>query len=90
MKIVQESLGEEIFSKGYGTEPFIYVARKVVNGGHSSFGGAVCVVQSREELEHAEGIEGATRVSSLQVPRVTLVANYALELALMLSNPSER
>ena len=68
MKIAEEKPGEEIFFKGYGTEPFIYIARKAVNGGGSSFGGAAYVVYSREELQRAEAIDGATRLSSLKAP----------------------
>ena len=68
MKIVQESRGEEIFFKGYGAEPFIYVARQAASSSDSFFGGAAYVVESREELQRAESIDGATRVSSLQAP----------------------
>jgi hypothetical protein len=50
MKIVEERAAEEIFFKGYGTEPFVYVARKALSSSSSSFGGAAYVAQSREEL----------------------------------------
>ena len=49
MKIVEEHAGEEIFFKGYGTEPFIYLARKAPNGGGSSFGGAAYILYSPEK-----------------------------------------
>jgi hypothetical protein len=68
MKVAEEGLGEEIFFKGYGTEPFIYLAKKAPSDSGSSFGGAAYVVQSREELQRAEAVEGVTRISSLQAP----------------------
>ena len=67
LKIAEErSGGDELFFKGYGTEPFVYIARKAP--GRSSFGGAAYVVQSREELERASKITGTTSISPLDAP----------------------
>ena len=68
MKIVEERAGQEIFFKGYGTEPFVYAARKAASGSGSSFGGAAYVVQSREELQRAQAIDLATPVAKLEGP----------------------
>jgi hypothetical protein len=67
MKIIQES-DNEIFFKGYGTEPFVYAAQRAPSGTGSSFGGAVYIVQSRKELQRAEAIDGATPISNLEAP----------------------
>ena len=59
LEIALERPGQEIFFKGYGTEPFVYVARRSPNG-ISEFGGAAYEVESRHELERAALISGAT------------------------------
>lgn len=58
-----ERPGEEIFFKGYGTEPYIYVARKGPQ--RSVFGGAAYVVESRNELEKAHKSFGASAPQKL-------------------------
>ncbi|KAH8809454.1 Glyoxalase/Bleomycin resistance protein/Dihydroxybiphenyl dioxygenase [Xylogone sp. PMI_703] len=55
----------EIYFKGYGTEPYVYVSRKAEV---SKFGGAAYVVESRRELEKAENIAGATSITPLAGP----------------------
>ncbi len=65
MRIVQES-EKEIFFGGYGTEPFVYVARKAK--GASKFGGAAYEVESRTELERAQKIAGSSSISALKAP----------------------
>jgi hypothetical protein len=59
LEIAQERPGEEIFFKGYGGEPFVYVARRSPSG-ISEFGGAAYEVESHHELERAARIPGAT------------------------------
>jgi catechol 2,3-dioxygenase-like lactoylglutathione lyase family enzyme len=66
MSIVQETQGQEIFFAGYGSEPFLYVARQAE--GDSSFDGAAYEVESRTELERAVEEYGATPISSLGAP----------------------
>ena len=68
LSIAQEQPGSEVFFKGYGTEPFVYVAKQAPSGSSSSFSGAAYVVDSREELHRAEGVPGATRITSLNAP----------------------
>lgn len=68
LSIAQENAGQEIFFKGYGTEPFVYVAKQAPSGSNSSFCGAAYVVNSRQELQRAENIPGATRITSLKAP----------------------
>lgn len=48
LSIASEKPGQEISFKGYGTEPYVYVARKAAT---SHFGGAAYVVESRKELD---------------------------------------
>lgn len=60
LEIAQETEGQEIFFKGYGTEPFVYIARKS-HSGTSEFGGAAYEVESYRELERATQIPGATQ-----------------------------
>lgn len=68
LSIAAES-ATEIFFKGYGTEPFIYILRKATDGSTSSFGGAAYVVQDRSELERASRtIKGATTICLLHGP----------------------
>src|SRR5665213_968584 len=62
--IAQEKPGE-VFFKGYGVEPFVYVAREAANGGSSHFGGAAYVVESRDELDRALKIPGASGLKKL-------------------------
>ena len=64
---VAERRDGEVFLKGYGTEPFVYICRKATDG-KSSFGGAAYVVESHEELQRAERIFGASQISILDAP----------------------
>jgi hypothetical protein len=57
--------GREIFYRGYGPDPFVYLARKAAT---SSFGGAAYTVENREELEKATRIENATPILPLNYP----------------------
>lgn len=68
MKIAEERAGKEIFFKGYGTEPFVYIARAAEDG-KINFGGAAYAVESRAELERAiVTIPGASTISKLDAP----------------------
>ncbi|PVH73212.1 Glyoxalase/Bleomycin resistance protein/Dihydroxybiphenyl dioxygenase [Cadophora sp. DSE1049] len=66
----------EIFFQGYGSEPFLYVAREAVDG-KNKFLGAAYVVESREELVRATSIPGASALTKLNAPgggeKVTLI-----------------
>ena len=63
LQVALEKPGEEIYFKGYGTEPYVYVARKASK---ASFGGAAYVVDSPAELEKAQKIPGASEVTQLE------------------------
>lgn len=64
LQVAQEAQ-DEVFFKGYGSEPFIYHLKRASK---SSFGGAAYVVESESELERAEQIPGATQRRSLRSP----------------------
>jgi hypothetical protein len=66
LSIARETSEKEIFFKGYGVEPFIYVARQAE--GESYFEGAAYEVESRVELERASEIGGATSIVPLDAP----------------------
>lgn len=66
MSIAEERPGEQIFFRGYGTEPFVYVARQAA--GESRFVGAAYEVDSRGELEKAAGFPGAGCIAKLDAP----------------------
>ncbi|KAK4999983.1 hypothetical protein LTR66_001071 [Elasticomyces elasticus] len=66
LSIAQEHPGKNVFFKGYGKEPFIYVARQAER--ESTFGGAAYVVESLVELEKASHVPGASGISSLNAP----------------------
>jgi catechol 2,3-dioxygenase-like lactoylglutathione lyase family enzyme len=66
MSIASEKPGKEIFFQGFGTEPFLYIARQAE--GESYFGGAAYEVESRTELERATKILGASSISPLDAP----------------------
>lgn len=57
LQVAFEKPGEEIYFKGYGTEPYVYVARKASK---SSFGGAAYVVESPAEFEKAQKVPNAS------------------------------
>ena len=59
MGIADEIPGETIYFKGYGVEPFVYVAQQSKSGS-SYFDGAAYVVDSLEELQRAAGFESCT------------------------------
>ncbi|KAL2204765.1 Glyoxalase/Bleomycin resistance protein/Dihydroxybiphenyl dioxygenase [Sarocladium strictum] len=61
-----EDRGDVVYYGGYGIEPYVYVARKAT--GNSQFLGAAYEVESREELERATRIAGATSISKLDGP----------------------
>jgi hypothetical protein len=67
----QGQAGDEdsMFFCGYGTEPFIYIARPVAEGQSPAFGGAAYEVESRDELERASAlISGASQVQPFNAP----------------------
>lgn len=66
LSIARETPGKEVHFAGYGTEPFLYIARQ--SDGDSYFGGAAYEVESRKELERASKIEGATNITPLDAP----------------------
>ncbi|KAI8680778.1 hypothetical protein LRP88_04446 [Fusarium phalaenopsidis] len=62
---IVEDRGDRVYFAGYGTEPYIYVARKAEK---SAFGGAAYEVESRRELERATEIPSASPISKLDGP----------------------
>lgn len=59
MGIAAETPGEVIYFKGYGVEPFIYVARQSQTG-MSYFGGAAYVVDGKDEFHRATQLASCT------------------------------
>jgi len=58
--------GDDIYYRGYGTEPFTYVATA---GSENAFGGAAFVVDSLEDLEIASAtLPHATEIQDLKAP----------------------
>ena len=66
LQIVRESQ-DEIFFRGYGSEPFVYHLKRAI-GNSSYFNGAAYVVDSHDELERAQSIPGASPISALAAP----------------------
>jgi hypothetical protein len=66
LTVALERPGKEIYFQGYGTEPYVYVARQAE--GKVQFGGAAYVVESHDELEKAEQHFGATAIEPLSGP----------------------
>lgn len=66
MVIVEEDPGKTIYFRGYGTEPFVYVAKQA--NGESSFGGGAYEVETRHELQRATEVPGATSIYTLESP----------------------
>ncbi|OCK79785.1 Glyoxalase/Bleomycin resistance protein/Dihydroxybiphenyl dioxygenase [Lepidopterella palustris CBS 459.81] len=59
-------IGDKIYYRGYGTEPFVYVAEK---GDQDEFGGAGLVVESLSDLELATKlIPSASEIYELDAP----------------------
>lgn len=58
---------DEIFFKGYGPDPYCYVARRSEDG-QPRFGGAAYLVESADELVKAARIVGATQIQKLNAP----------------------
>ncbi|OQO07451.1 hypothetical protein B0A48_07148 [Cryoendolithus antarcticus] len=56
LTIAQEQPGCRIYFKGYGTEPYIYIAEQSSTGA-SNFGGAAYVVDSASELDRASRLD---------------------------------
>ena len=67
LEILDRRGDDEIFFKGYGPEPFCYVARRSEDG-QPRFGGAAYLVASAEELAKAAAIKGATQIQKLDAP----------------------
>ena len=65
-KILEERDGKDIFFHGLGSEPFVYRAKQAE--GESSFDGGAFEVESRDELEKAAQIDGATSIYALDTP----------------------
>ncbi|KAL4936476.1 hypothetical protein BDV06DRAFT_204947 [Aspergillus oleicola] len=55
-------IGDKIYFRGTGSEPFVYCARK---DQHDEFGGAAFVVESEADLEVAKSLPGATDIYRL-------------------------
>ena len=64
--ILEETPDQEIYFHGYGSEPYVYVAKQ--SDGESTFDGGAFEVESRAELDKATRIEGATSVHLLRSP----------------------
>ncbi|KAI1490733.1 Glyoxalase/Bleomycin resistance protein/Dihydroxybiphenyl dioxygenase [Biscogniauxia mediterranea] len=64
--IAEERPGKEIFFRGVGSEPFVYVARQADD--ESSFGGGAYEVETRYELEKAARMPSATAMFPLDSP----------------------
>ncbi|PMD28915.1 Glyoxalase/Bleomycin resistance protein/Dihydroxybiphenyl dioxygenase [Hyaloscypha variabilis F] len=64
---IAKETDEIIYFKGYGTEPYCYVAQKC-RSGQTEFGGAAYVVEDRKELERAARLPGATSIRKLDAP----------------------
>jgi len=65
---VADERDDEIFLAGYGSEPFIYVAKRALDG-QSKFGGAAYEVESKAELERASKLPSAsTGIEALDGP----------------------
>ena len=63
---VAEDRGNEVFYRGFGTEPVIYIARQAES--ESEFGGGAYSVESRADLERAAALPSATPITKLDAP----------------------
>ena len=64
---IAEDRGDEIFFRGYGSEPYVYIARKAT-GNDSQFGGGAYEVETRRELEKAAQLPSASAIRPLDGP----------------------
>ena len=64
---IAEEHQDEVFFRGYGSEPFVYDLKRAT-GSSSYFNGAAYVVETYAELERAQCIPGATPISPLSAP----------------------
>lgn len=51
-----------IYYRGYGEDPYVYIARPAPNGGRKRFIGAGFTAESEDDFEKASRIEGAQKV----------------------------
>lgn len=63
---IAEDRGNEVFYRGYGTEPFVYIARQAKDS--SEFGGGAYEVESRDELVRASKLPSASDITALSAP----------------------
>ncbi|KAM0755137.1 Glyoxalase/Bleomycin resistance protein/Dihydroxybiphenyl dioxygenase [Meredithblackwellia eburnea MCA 4105] len=61
-------LGDRYYFKGYGDLPYIYVAEKASSGSRGMFKGAAWEAESKEELDKAAKIPGASSIVKLEGP----------------------
>ena len=64
LQIAQETR-DEIFLRGYGTEPFIYHLKR---GPQATFHGAAYAVESFSELVRAQELPGASQITDMSAP----------------------
>lgn len=62
---IVKATDDQIYYRGYGTEPFLYCATR---GAEDAFGGAGFVVDSMEDLERATTLPGATPILESDAP----------------------
>lgn len=65
--VKEAQIGDTIYYRGYGIDPFVYVATKSKDG-KQRFMGPAFVAASEEEFEKAAALEGAERVSLEHAP----------------------
>ena len=65
--VKEAQVGDTIYYRGYGIDPFVYVATKSKDG-KQRFLGPAFVAASEEEFEKAAALEGAERVSLEHAP----------------------
>lgn len=69
MTIAERRSKDQIFFKGYGPDPFVYLAVQPSTQEKSRFGGAAYLVEGREELEKAVArIPNASSIKALDAP----------------------
>lgn len=65
---VAEDRGDVVFYRGYGSEPFVYVARQAAPGNAASFGGGAYEVKTYAELKKAAKLPSASSIRPLDAP----------------------